>query len=248
MTRQLTVERDRSAGRVAAAARSRRSAGSATPRFARGAPIGGSLAHADPAAELPAVAVCLDAQLHCRRTARSAHGRRRGLLHGLPDDGRSSPTRSWSRPGYRDVARRHRPGLARVRASPRRLCPGRRRVVGRSTVRARVDQRRAASCSPASAASPSAPAKPRRCWSAARCPSAPRAAADAVRAAHRSRRRHPRLQGVPHAPGGGADRAGASALPTSAPWPSDPAALDVRRTLETAGSLCLSDARDQRRR
>ena len=50
-----------------------------SPDPARAARCGGSLAHADPAAELPAVMVALDARSRCERRRR-AHRRRRGLL------------------------------------------------------------------------------------------------------------------------------------------------------------------------
>jgi len=62
MTRQATIERDRALSeKQPLLAEAIRWVGHAAIR-SRGT-IGGSLAHADPAAELPAVAVCLDAQL-----------------------------------------------------------------------------------------------------------------------------------------------------------------------------------------
>lgn len=62
MTRQMTIERDRALSeKQPLLAEAIRWVGHAAIR-SRGT-IGGSLAHADPAAELPAVAVCLDAQL-----------------------------------------------------------------------------------------------------------------------------------------------------------------------------------------
>src|SRR5919204_629870 len=62
MTRQITIERDpQLAHRQPLLAEAIRWVGHAAIR-SRGT-VGGSLAHADPAAELPAVAVCLDARL-----------------------------------------------------------------------------------------------------------------------------------------------------------------------------------------
>jgi aerobic carbon-monoxide dehydrogenase medium subunit len=62
MTRQATIERDRTlANKQPLLTEAIRWVGHAAIR-SRGT-IGGSLAHADPAAELPAVAICLDAQL-----------------------------------------------------------------------------------------------------------------------------------------------------------------------------------------
>ena len=62
MARQMTIERDRALSeKQPLLAEAIRWVGHAAIR-SRGT-IGGSLAHADPAAELPAVAVCLDAQL-----------------------------------------------------------------------------------------------------------------------------------------------------------------------------------------
>ena len=62
MTRQMTIERDRALSeKQPLLAEAIRWVGHVAIR-SRGT-IGGSLAHADPAAELPAVAVCLDAQL-----------------------------------------------------------------------------------------------------------------------------------------------------------------------------------------
>lgn len=71
MTRQASIERDATlSSRQPLLAEAIRSVGH--PAIRTRGTFGGSLAHADPAAELPAVAVCLDAQL----TIAGPHGRR----------------------------------------------------------------------------------------------------------------------------------------------------------------------------
>ena len=87
--------------------------------------VGGSLAHADPAAELPAAVCALGATLVIRERRRITRGPRRRLLRGLLHHRPSPPTscspRSASRPG------RGAPQLLpRGQPSPRRLRAGRR--------------------------------------------------------------------------------------------------------------------------
>ena len=106
--------------------------------------IGGSLAHADPAAELPAVMLALDA--HVRRASRQGarHGAGDRLLHGPVLD----RARAW-RAADRHLDSRRPPirGSRRVRvpgdlAPPRRLRAGRRRR-RRSRSTSAADVRRA---------------------------------------------------------------------------------------------------------
>ena len=94
-TRQCVVERDRAGrGQVPLLARAIPNIGHAATR-ARGT-IGGSLANADPAAELPLVAVTLDAMLHYRAGGETAEIPARRILH-RPDDHRAAGRRdAWS--------------------------------------------------------------------------------------------------------------------------------------------------------
>ena len=56
--------------------------------------IGGSLAHADPAADYPAVLLALDAEIHLKGPGRLARGEGAGLLPGSLHGGSAAPTRS----------------------------------------------------------------------------------------------------------------------------------------------------------
>ena len=91
--------------------------------------VGGSLAHADPASELPAVALTLDAELRARDRRRHPPGRGGRLLRGDLDDLQPPTTSSSSPPTSRSgraasASRSTRwpaaTATSRSRASPRR--------------------------------------------------------------------------------------------------------------------------------
>src|SRR4030095_15241048 len=91
--------------------------------------IGGSLAHADPAAELPAVAVCLDARLTLRgpkgeRTLAAREFFRGYLTTAL------APTELLTEVWFPSARPRRRARVDRVRAPARGLCARRRRRRG----------------------------------------------------------------------------------------------------------------------
>ena len=96
----------------------RRRRSSATSRSATGARIGGSIAHADPAAEYPAVALTLDARIEVASVPRPPHHRGARLLRRALEHQHRSPTSSsigvsfptWGRrSGFavEEFARRH---------------------------------------------------------------------------------------------------------------------------------------------
>ena len=103
--------------------------------------IGGSIAHADAAAELPAVAVVTGAELVVRSTPRRAGRSRRRLLRRPLHAPTWTTTSARRGPGARRPGRR---GLVvpRDRPSPRRLRPRRRRRHGRPRQERRRSARR----------------------------------------------------------------------------------------------------------
>ena len=100
---------------------------SGTSRSATAGTVGGSLAHADPASEYPAVAVALGAELELARPRRHApSGRGRRLLRRHVDD-RGRARRAARRGALPGVAAAQRVRDRGGRAPPRRLRARRRR-------------------------------------------------------------------------------------------------------------------------
>lgn len=116
MTRQRTLERDPLVGRLAPLL-AETVPFIAHPQIRNRGTVGGSLAHADPAAELPAVAVALDARFRLQRSAGERWVEAREFFNGLfstmlePDEmlvevalPASPPRTGWA---FLEVARRH---------------------------------------------------------------------------------------------------------------------------------------------
>ena len=88
--------------------------------------LGGSIAFADPAAELPACLLALDGEIDIAGPRRQAHGQGRRFLQGPVRDRARSARRADRDP--RCLPRqRHARGLCRIRPPPRRLRDGRAR-------------------------------------------------------------------------------------------------------------------------
>ena len=100
--------------------------------------FGGSLAHADPAGDLPAVALALDAELVVAGQRRSADGRRGGLLRRLPADGARAGRGAGRGPG---AQARRRLGLPLREVPPDRAVLGDRRGRGCRAPGQRLDRR-----------------------------------------------------------------------------------------------------------
>ena len=83
--------------------------------------IGGSLAHADPSAEYPAVLTALDGSGRGPEPARPPHAQRRRAVRDVPDHARWPPTSCWSKCGCRRMPRGLWLRLRGVRAPARRL-------------------------------------------------------------------------------------------------------------------------------
>ena len=194
--------------------------------------IGGSLAHADPAAELPAVMLALDARVWAEPQTATRVVAASGLFYRLCSQRRSSLASCSLRLRFRDG----RPGQ-RVRVSGS-LAPAR-RFRARRASRPSVDAGRTgallsgAHCAAQRRRSPDA----RRTGgaSADRSESRPheaiRAAADAAATAgHRSAERHPRVGAVPAAAGECADPASTRAGVRRGP----PKRTDVRISVAPA--------------
>ena len=116
MTRQRTLERDPLVGRLSPLL-AETVPFIAHPQIRNRGTVGGSLAHADPAAELPAVAVALDARFRLRRSSGERWVEARDFFCGLfatvlePDEmlveialPASPPRTGWA---FLEVARRH---------------------------------------------------------------------------------------------------------------------------------------------
>ena len=86
----------------------------AHPQIRNRGTVGGSLAHADPAAELPAVMVALDARFRLARRAASAGWRRRTSSAACSPPP-SSRARCWSRSSCRPGRRATAPASSRCR-------------------------------------------------------------------------------------------------------------------------------------
>ena len=87
--------------------------------------VGGSIAHADPAAELPAVLCALDGSIRVRGAGRGADDRRRGLLPNVLHR-RSRPRRGRDGDRAAPMAQRRWLGGAGAQSALRRLRPRRR--------------------------------------------------------------------------------------------------------------------------
>ena len=119
--------------------------------------IGGTVAHADPAAEIPAVLLALGGEVVARSPCGEPHDPRRRALPGLLHDGARARTSCST--AVRFPAARHRHALRRSQEVARkqsRLRARRRRRRGRGRRRRRLRRRRA-SCSSASPTVRSAP-------------------------------------------------------------------------------------------
>ena len=96
--------------------------------------VGGSIAHADPAAEMPGIAVTCDAEIAVVGKAGARVIKAGDFFHGRADDGARSPTRSSSRSGCRP-GRRRGAGASRSSRAAAAISPWRRRAVLRSGCR-----------------------------------------------------------------------------------------------------------------
>ncbi len=90
--------------------------------------VGGSLAHADPASEMPGIAQTCDAEISVVGQGRRPHHQGRRFLQGRAHD-RARARRDHHRGASAGVARGAPLGLPGVRPPPRRLRHGRRRAL-----------------------------------------------------------------------------------------------------------------------
>ena len=90
--------------------------------------VGGSCAHADPASEMPGIAVTLRGDVRGGRQGRRPHHQGRRFLPGRADHG-AEARRDHHRDPSAGVARRPPLGLSRIRPPPRRFRHVRRRAL-----------------------------------------------------------------------------------------------------------------------